>query len=87
MREYTLSTSQVARRLNTHPRTVARLVLSEVLTGIRVRRNFRVSEEDLQDYVAGSRVIPSQEVSEEFVSAVADFEHQKAEHYCEDKNT
>jgi excisionase family DNA binding protein len=85
--DYKLSTSDVAKSLGKCPKTIIRLVRQGHLTGFRVGRTFRFSEADVADYLKRSKVVPTSGYSESFVSAVADFEHQKAERYCEDEKT
>ena len=88
-KEYNLSPAQIAKRINKHPRTVARLILSGALTGIRVGRSFRVSEKDLDDFLFRSLVNPSAEgqYSEQLVSEIQNLEQEQAERVCEEFGT
>jgi excisionase family DNA binding protein len=87
MQEFKLTPAKVARSLNKSTKAVIRLIHRGELAAIKFRRSYRISEEDVSTFLLRARVVPTSECSESFVSAVADFEHQKAEHYCEDENT
>jgi excisionase family DNA binding protein len=85
--DYKLSTSDVAKILGKCPKTIIRLVLQGHLTGFRVGRTFRFSEADVADYLERSKVVPTSEYSDAFLSNVETFEHEQAEHICEDFGT
>lgn len=87
MKAYEWSPGDIAKGVHKSTRWVIRQILRGQLPAIRVGRTFRVSEEDLSDFLERSKVVPAPEYSEEFVSNVAAFEHEQAERYCEDKNT
>ncbi|HCS53785.1 MAG TPA: hypothetical protein DIW81_19720 [Planctomycetaceae bacterium] len=46
-----LSPSQVAEYLSVCPRTVRELIVSGELTGVRIRGQYRIDSEELQNYI------------------------------------
>jgi excisionase family DNA binding protein len=57
MAEY-LKLAEVARRLDVSEKTARRYVKSGVLPSVFIGNKYRVSEDDLQEYVRGARVEP-----------------------------
>lgn len=53
MSEQYLTVDQAAERLQVHPRTVRRLLVSGELPGNRIGRQWRISPSALQSYVEG----------------------------------
>jgi excisionase family DNA binding protein len=87
MKSYELGTCEAARILGKSPRCVGRLINSGQLPAIKSGRTFRISESDLADYVERSRVVPTSECSTQLMSEIQNFEHEQAEHICEDFGT
>jgi excisionase family DNA binding protein len=87
MKTFQLSPAQVSQILNKSPKAVVRLILAGELPAIRLRRTYRVSEEDLDIFLANSQVVPSVARSPEFQHAVDEWEQEAAERECEDFGT
>ena len=61
MQEYKLTPAQVGRALNRSPDAVKNMILRGEIPAIRVGRNFRINEQDLEDYLMRQRVVPTSE--------------------------
>jgi excisionase family DNA binding protein len=87
MREYKLTTGRVGRTINLSPGAVVRLILKGDLPAIKVGRKFRISEEDLSDFLARARVVPTSGVSPELQDAIDQQQYESDDRYCEQSGT
>jgi excisionase family DNA binding protein len=87
VKPYTLSPADVAKTLNKSPQFVAREIMRGRLAGIKVGRTFRIAQDDLEDYLSRSIVIPSTGYSDEFQSAIGRQQLEADDRYCTDKGT
>ncbi len=70
MAEY-LKLAEVARKLDVSEKTARRYVKSGVLPSVFIGNKYRVSEDDLQEYVRGAQVQPVGGLPKARASAIA----------------
>jgi excisionase family DNA binding protein len=61
MQEYKLTMAQVAQVLNRSTEAIRSLIARGELPAIRTGRHFRINEQDLEEYLARQRIVPTLE--------------------------
>jgi excisionase family DNA binding protein len=87
VKQYTLSSSDMAKVLNKSAQWINREILRGRLVGIKIGRTFRVAPEDFEEYVSRSIVPPPQYSADIPQSAIDQQQLETGDGYCVEHNT